>query len=559
LIASTKIRKPHSPHFNHEDSLYKKQYWQHNHHFLQILICRNKLPSQHSLNMRAAMRGLSKSLNCQSIQAISKSVYSKQVGIYRTSSNVARTEYEKTNLKNYLQHKYDTEDYETYKENMFVLSYAGSRVLELSMPNTPKDIERIINVDKYLCNEPVLEGQNVGGNVLSLSLVTKLQSRLENYQENTAVQVVFFSSRSNDLFSGGLFSDIEKQEIRNDNAVYKHRLKLDNKAWHMSYMNGEPAEQAVVDDEMEKRKINDTFNFEVDYTSSISVDQIEAINKLALSIIKHKKITIATYGGVVAGTAYSTFAGSNYRLGTKSTVFYIPELARGVIPVGGLAYHLANCTEEGVAIARYLAVTEYVVRVHEMYYLGLISHLVEEAPYKTIAEGLSDTTTNIEPNGFNDYVETLKLHEILETMDINCDVDPSASPLWDKLLTVPLRETPMMYKDKDGVLQEDASEQYHGKAHDPTAISGDDLDFIVHIPAIEDCFKEDNITTCISKLHALKTEFGSETAKKLETLFNNDPQCVEEWFKITRAATSKSLEDIYTMEVAANSILLKSI
>jgi enoyl-CoA hydratase/carnithine racemase len=105
-------------------------------------------------------------------------------------------------------------------------------------------------------------------------------------------------------------------------------MKMDAKAWHMSYINGEPAEQAVIDDEMEKRKINDTFNFEVDYTSSISVDQIEAINKLALNIIKHKKITIACYGGVVAGTAYSTFAGSKFRLATKTTVFYIPELGK---------------------------------------------------------------------------------------------------------------------------------------------------------------------------------------------------------------------------------------
>jgi hypothetical protein len=52
--------------------------------------------------------------------------------------------------------------------------------------------------------------------------------------------------------------------------------------------SGEPPEEAVIDDEMEKRKKNDTYNFQVDYTSSITVDQIEAINKLASDIGRHK-------------------------------------------------------------------------------------------------------------------------------------------------------------------------------------------------------------------------------------------------------------------------------
>ena len=41
------------------------------------------------------------------------------------------------------------------------------------------------------------------------------------------------------------------------------------------------------------------------------------------------------------------FAGSNYRLGSCSTELVVSELAQGLLPIGGLAYHLANCCDEG--------------------------------------------------------------------------------------------------------------------------------------------------------------------------------------------------------------------
>ena len=43
----------------------------------------------------------------------------------------------------------------------------------------------------------------------------------------------------------------------------------------------------------------------------------------------------------------SVFAGSNYRLGSCSTELVVSEIAQGLLPMGGLAHHLAQCCPEG--------------------------------------------------------------------------------------------------------------------------------------------------------------------------------------------------------------------
>ena len=71
---------------------------------------------------------------------------------------------------------------------------------------------------------------------------------------------------------------------------------------------------------------------------------------------------MAVYGGSLTGTAYALFAGCDYRLATSVTEFSVPEVAKGVLPAAGLAYHLSQCCEEGVALARYLAITGATLR-----------------------------------------------------------------------------------------------------------------------------------------------------------------------------------------------------
>ena len=57
------------------------------------------------------------------------------------------------------------------------------------------------------------------------------------------------------------------------------------------------------------RRTNDVIKFIPDYMASVTATQLRAINELAASVASHNKITVAVFGGLVAGTAYSAFGG----------------------------------------------------------------------------------------------------------------------------------------------------------------------------------------------------------------------------------------------------------
>ena len=57
------------------------------------------------------------------------------------------------------------------------------------------------------------------------------------------------------------------------------------------------------------RRTNDVIKFIPDYLASITATQLRSINDLASKVAEHNKITVAVFGGMVAGTAYSAFGG----------------------------------------------------------------------------------------------------------------------------------------------------------------------------------------------------------------------------------------------------------
>ena len=129
------------------------------------------------------------------------------------STKVAKTAYQITNNDLYKQHIRKTVPFDTNLKSLFVLTYPSTRVLQLALPQPTDRIHEIaeLNSDAILPAELASfaverANSNVGGNVLSLDVITRLQGRLDIYQENTAITCVFFASKSNGLFSGGLFN-----------------------------------------------------------------------------------------------------------------------------------------------------------------------------------------------------------------------------------------------------------------------------------------------------------------------------------------------------------------
>ena len=131
----------------------------------------------------------------------------------RQISKEAMTAYELTNHELYYQWKKDITPYDLNINSMTVLMYPGCRVLTLSSPENTEEyhtVSRILGndvLDYELAAATIREqNTNIGGNVISLDIATRITERLEAYKINTAVEIVMFASKSLDLFSGGLFS-----------------------------------------------------------------------------------------------------------------------------------------------------------------------------------------------------------------------------------------------------------------------------------------------------------------------------------------------------------------
>jgi hypothetical protein len=93
-----------------------------------------------------------------------------------------------------------------------------------------------------------------------------------------------------------------------------------------------------------------------------------------------------------------------------------------------------------------------------MFALGLISHIVEEAPHVSFCDALAHTIPSDGSHGSGDYhhdqpeltrglnapvVEGSALQDLLDTMHIESDIDLISDPAWDKYLLVPPSQTPI--------------------------------------------------------------------------------------------------------------------
>lgn len=172
---------------------------------------------------RLAVTSLSKPKAFNSLKLYSTSItpsidtkYRKN-GVYhqvtRSSTASTRTAFEITNEENYLEHLRNTDEFDDRIEPFGVLTYAGSRVLCMSLPITTENVTELARKqDKAVLDNEVAaavakqKSKNVGCNVLSLDIATRMIDRLDVYADNEAINVVFFASSSLDLFSGGLFS-----------------------------------------------------------------------------------------------------------------------------------------------------------------------------------------------------------------------------------------------------------------------------------------------------------------------------------------------------------------
>lgn len=131
----------------------------------------------------------------------------------KSSTVPSRTAYENTTNQMYADHLYKTRSIELDAVDMRVLTFPGSRILQLALHQTPEDCHLITRrrrkdiLEYEIAAERKREqNRNVGSNVLSEVVLAKMRERLDNFETNSAVSFVFFGAKSLDLFSGGLFT-----------------------------------------------------------------------------------------------------------------------------------------------------------------------------------------------------------------------------------------------------------------------------------------------------------------------------------------------------------------
>jgi hypothetical protein len=133
----------------------------------------------------------------------------------KSSTVAARTStaYENTTNQIYADYLEKTKRLDFSSVNMRVLTYPGSRIMQLGLHYTPEEChiisrsERKDILDYEIAAERKREqARHVGSNVISEAVIEKIRERMDNYTTNSTVSFLFFASKSLDLFSGGLFT-----------------------------------------------------------------------------------------------------------------------------------------------------------------------------------------------------------------------------------------------------------------------------------------------------------------------------------------------------------------
>lgn len=132
-----------------------------------------------------------------------------------------------------------------------------------------------------------------------------------------------------------------------------------------------------------------------------------------------------------------------YRFGTDATSYQVRGLRQGVLPVGaGLGHHLVQCsTTDGVALARFLAISEKRLDAEEMFELGMVTHMADDESPQDIANGLAWTRPKDMDFTQAEQVamDTDLIEEVLETINAESeDIEETyQDELWDDLLSIP--------------------------------------------------------------------------------------------------------------------------
>lgn len=315
------------------------------------------------------------------------------------------------------------------------------------------------------------------GNWLNASSLQVIESKLRLFEDNIAATCVVITSESPDLFSEGicLAEGLDEQQAR--------------------------------------RKEN-----------------VTAANKILKYMQGMKTPIIVVCSGLISSTAFGPFALAEYRLGTMSTRFCIGEdLSKGYLPLGGaVAYFISRGCEEGVAMARYLAISQRSISAHDMRCLGLLTHIVEDEPHNALLHGLGHTIDDTD--AFKAYqpkpVDVDMIDELLDIMDSENDHEMSVmdSPLWDKHMLV--RPEPI---SEDIFFDDDSKKE--------------DLEDIAE--EVQYVFQSDDIEECRTRLQATSSPWAQGLVERMN---NIGPEILVSWFKLTSLAAENELATVCMAE-----------
>jgi len=179
------------------------------------------------------------------------------------------------------------------------------------------------------------------GNIMTDSLLNTIKDRLTLYSDLHTVSCVLMTSSSTEFFSKGL-------------------------------------ETKYLDDSESRKQL------------------ISKANDVSMTLKSLEKETISLVGGDIDSCVFGVLATAKFRVGTETTMLRMNDLLEGRLPLGGgIAYHLAKTSGDGVALARYLALSGRALTAHDLYELGLLTHIVQQdSPEDTLCVALGHTWAN---------------------------------------------------------------------------------------------------------------------------------------------------------------------
>lgn len=275
----------------------------------------------------------------------------------------------------------------------------------------------------------------------------------------------------------------------------------------------------------------------------------------------YRKPTVAVYTGEASGSAFGLFAGSEFRLGSPSFSLVVDELARGQVPMGGLAYHMTRGCAEGAAAARYAALSQRRLYSHELAQLGLLTHLVGENSFDTLSCALSltvsDTRTELTKARYVAPIDASYLRELIDDMDVR-DPDPAAGafpedgadwdvyrhPVWQQASLVPEQTLDSL---------ESALGPVTG-AHADADTDAPELAAVMR--EVDRCFNSVHNATPAQSVECLRELDSAWARGVLAAMEKVDAEVMQIWFALTDGATRWSYQETLSAEYHANMNLM---